>query len=121
VDVTALNLDFQRKRREATARQEIFEHPWVSASDARWRSSWDALMITVLVWIGITVPYRLAFDSPAVGGWLLINIFTECVLLSDIVVQFRTAYFDAELGGLETHLLPPHSFTHTNLLSHCIP
>jgi hypothetical protein len=78
-------------------------------------------MITVLVWIGITVPYRLAFDSPAVGGWLLINIFTECVLLSDIVVQFRTAYFDAELGGLETHLLPPQSFAHTNLLSHCIP
>tara|TARA_A100001015_G_scaffold283352_1_gene348581 strand:- start:1062 stop:2582 length:1521 start_codon:yes stop_codon:yes gene_type:complete len=102
VDVTSLTLDFQRKRIAAMQRQEIFEHPFVSTPDAKWRSSWDAMMITVLVWIGVTVPYRLAFDSPAEGGWLMINIFTELVLISDIVVNFRTAYFDAEMGQTVT-------------------
>lgn len=97
VNVSTLTLDFQRKI-TATQRQEIFEHPYVWTLDAKWRSSWDAMMITVLVWIGITVPYRLAFDSPAEGGWLIINIFTELVLISDIIVNFRTAYYDPEIG-----------------------
>jgi hypothetical protein len=104
-DVRTLKLDFQQKSTEvAGARREIFEHPYVTTPDARWRSSWDAMMITVLVWIGITVPYRLAFDSPAKGGWLVINIFSELVLITDIVVNFRTGYFDAELG---THIKDP--------------
>jgi hypothetical protein len=60
------------------------------------------VQITVLVWIGVTVPYRLAFDSPAKGGWLVINIFSEFVLICDIVVNFRTGYFDAEIGGVIT-------------------
>lgn len=64
VDVGSLNLNFQRKKL-SVQHTEIFEHPFIAAPDARWRSSWDALMITVLVWIGVTVPYRLAFKAPA--------------------------------------------------------
>lgn len=36
------------------------------------------------------------------GGWLVINIFSELVLICDIVINFRTGYFDAEIGGVIT-------------------
>ena len=50
--------------------------------------------------IDITVPYRLSFDSPGRRDFVI--IFSEIVLNADIVVSFRTAYFDHEKGTIVT-------------------
>ena len=104
VPVGALKVPFDKQRQAEVVEgaTELFEHPFVVTPDAKWRQGWDTLMICVLIYIGITVPYRLSFDSPAKGFYLVINIFSEIVLNADIVVSFRTAYFDPEKGTIVT-------------------
>eukprot|EP01046_Picozoa_sp_COSAG06_P065232 COSAG06_NODE_15934_length_1034_cov_1.161497_1_plen_112_part_00 len=66
----------------------VYRHPYVANPDSKWRQSWDAQMVVVLVWLGVTVPYRLSFNSPASGVYLTINLLVELALVSDIVRLF---------------------------------
>ena len=80
------------------AHRGVYLHPFVVSPDSKWRQAWDAQMVVVLVWLGVTLPYRLSFNSPAHGLHLTANLLVEVSLLVDVVVQFRTAFFDAETG-----------------------
>jgi hypothetical protein len=57
-------------------------------------------MVFGLCYIGITVPYRLAFESYATGFWLTVNILIELMLVADILIQIRTAFYDQAIDGI---------------------
>jgi CRP-like cAMP-binding protein len=72
------------------------------------RLLWDVIVAIMIVYYLIVVPMRLAFEphNAAVdlitgkGVWLVVDILFDLMFLTDIFVNFRTAYLDA--GELET-------------------
>lgn len=64
-------------------------HPYQSA-----KSIWDATTAIYIVYSAIFVPYRMAFNIEVSGGALIFDKFVDCAFLIDIVLTFRTAYFD---------------------------
>lgn len=62
---------------------------------AEWRRYWDGhFNFIVLVYIAFTVPYRLAFDMPAMGGWYLFEFIIDLYYWVDFVMCFHTAYWE---------------------------
>lgn len=52
---------------------------------------WDLFVSFVIMWSVIEVTYRLGFDRPASGGWLVLSYFIDVVFAMDMLVSFRTA------------------------------
>ena len=62
---------------------------------AEWRRYWDGhFNFIVLVYIAYTVPYRLAFDLPAMGGWYWFEFIIDLYYWADFVMCFHTAYWE---------------------------
>eukprot|EP01052_Picozoa_sp_SAG31_P001524 SAG31_NODE_51_length_30464_cov_16.835628_11_plen_571_part_00 len=76
------------------------EYNFVANPEATWRQGWNSLMVIALGYLGLSVPYRLAFDAPAKGFALALNIAIELMLVADVVVQIRTAFHDQHSGSL---------------------
>ena len=69
VDFEANSLDPDRPGEDDRAQNlrgptALYQHPFVVSPDWWWRKMWDAQMVFVLVWLGITLPYRISFNSP---------------------------------------------------------
>ncbi len=69
------------------------------------RQAWDFIMLPFFFVIAIVVPYRIGFDIPvpfgSFGFWL--DALIDVYFAVDIVVNFRTAYYDGS-GKLVTDL-----------------
>lgn len=71
--------------------------------------AWDLYVALFIVYSVIVVPWRIAFDKPAEDGWLVLDVFADCMFLIDIAISFRTGFHN-ELGavtwkGMESHYL----------------
>ena len=72
------------------------------------RLLWDVVVALMIVYYLIVVPMRLAFEPHNAtvdlitgrGSWLILDLLFDLMFLTDIVVNFRTAYLVA--GELET-------------------
>ena len=64
--------------------------------DSVWKLSWNIVMITLLLFTAIYVPYRVAFVETAPIGWLVVEYFVDILFLTDIIVNFLSAYLDGE-------------------------
>ena len=53
-------------------------------------------MITLLLFTAIYVPYRVAFLDSVSVGWLVVEYLVDILFLTDIIVNFLTAYTDGE-------------------------
>lgn len=53
--------------------------------------SWDLWLSTVIVWSVLEVTYRLGFDRPAQGGWVILSYCVDGLFLADMLVSLRTA------------------------------
>lgn len=69
---------------------------------------WDAIICVVLAIIAVSVPYEAAFSTwqPSHPTRLPYDSIIDLVLLSDMVIQFMTAYPDAE--GKAVYVRDPH-------------
>jgi hypothetical protein len=61
-----------------------------------WRLAFDYFLMVLIVYSLIVVPYRLAFDVPAVGAWLAFELTVDGFFLVDILLNFNTAIFVGE-------------------------
>lgn len=52
---------------------------------------WDLFVSFIIMWSVIEVTYRLGFDQPASGGWVVLSYFVDVVFAVDMLVSFRTA------------------------------
>lgn len=50
----------------------------------------------LLVYTGIILPPRIAFDDESGIDWLAVDIFVDSLFISDIFVNFMSAYEDQE-------------------------
>ena len=46
-----------------------------------------------MIYVAYTVPYRLAFDLPAMGGWYVFEFIIDLYYWTDFVMCFHTAYW----------------------------
>lgn len=73
--------------------------PWIVHPESTVKRIQDILLITVLVIYGIALPYRWAFDQPPQGLGLLFDMWCEPLLVLDVVMRFRTAFYELEDGA----------------------
>ena len=92
-------------------------HGCLFLPESRLRMCWDFTAILLIVFIALSLPYRLAFDTaPAngnassvsaeeVGGvsdWAVVDFVIDIFFIMDILLNFRTAYVDSVTGLLVT-------------------
>lgn len=59
-----------------------------------WKERWDVLILVMIIYSAIVVPYRICFESPASGlMWVFEQILT-LVFIVDVVFNFNTAHSD---------------------------
>lgn len=59
------------------------------------RRYWDFLQIFLLLYIAISVPYRIGFSEPSYGAWYIIDFFIDMYFYIDMVLNFFTAYWES--------------------------
>lgn len=45
----------------------------------------------VIIWSVLEVTYRLGFDRPAQGGWIILSYFVDALFFTDMLISVRTA------------------------------
>lgn len=58
--------------------------------------SWQFVMGILILYSIIIVPLRLGFDYDAEGGWLAWELIIDGLFFLDIILNFRTAFYDEE-------------------------
>ncbi|KAL4161553.1 hypothetical protein PRNP1_002107 [Phytophthora ramorum] len=58
--------------------------------------SWQFFVGLGIIYSILVVPFRLGYDVDATGGWYVFEMIIDGFFLTDIVLNFRTAYFDDE-------------------------
>ena len=66
------------------------------------KRAWDSYIILVLLYVGVTLPYRIAFEASVHDIYYVIAVVYEMSLLADVAINLRTAYWDEENGELVT-------------------
>ena len=61
------------------------------------KAAWDLLIAVFVVYSMLSVPIEVAFQAAAVGGWYVVDIAIDAFFLLDVLLSFRTTYFDEEL------------------------
>jgi hypothetical protein len=69
---------------------------------SNFRSQWDIAQAFLLIYIAITLPFRLGFDQPTKPWefWFIFDLLVDLYFWVDIVLNFRTAVYTFE-GELE--------------------
>lgn len=57
------------------------------------RGAWDVLIILVLIYNSIVLPYRVCFAVSAEGSMFIFETFLDAIFFLDLALNFRTAYF----------------------------
>lgn len=52
---------------------------------------WDLFVSFVTIWSVVEVTFRLGFDRPASGGWVVASYLVDAIFLLDMAISFRTA------------------------------
>ncbi len=64
---------------------------------------WNFLIIVLLIYNGLVIPPRLAFDDESGINWLYVDLTIDSIFWTDIIVNFLTAFEDAEGQVICTH------------------
>lgn len=66
--------------------------------DDPFRGFWDVMLILVLSYTCLIMPYRIAFlsDYDDEIQWTIMDWTTDCIFYVDIIVNFFSAYYDVE-------------------------
>ena len=70
--------------------------------EADFRKYWDFIQILLLAYVAIVVPYRIGFDKETLfmSSWFWFDAVVDLYFVTDLVVSFRTAFFNAN-GALK--------------------
>ena len=64
---------------------------------------WDLVIVIVILYSSVTVPFRLCMGKEAEGAWWWLEMTISLVFIVDLALNFRTAYLDGD------HLVIKHS------------
>lgn len=66
---------------------------------------WDLLMLVLILYSCITVPFRLGMDHQAKGYWWFVEVMVSLVFIADIVLSFQTAVLEGDRFVLDRKLI----------------
>ena len=75
---------------------ETFIKSYTSHPLDRFKIFWDIFLGTVLIFVCIVVPYRIAFVPVDSTGWKIVNWIIDAIFLMDMILIFNTAYLDED-------------------------
>lgn len=86
------------KHKQNVGEDKLKKGPWILDPHSRFRSSWLDLMMVVILYNTLVVPFRSAFlyDRPENDSDVILafDMITDILMWVDIVLSFRTAYID---------------------------
>jgi hypothetical protein len=71
-------------------------NPWVLLPDDLFRMYWEIFITALLIYTFIMTPYRLAFSEDDTLLTIIIDEVVDFLFLLDIIIQFFSAYYEAE-------------------------
>ena len=88
--------------RDASIYDDMPMPPFILVPDSGYRAAWDTFMVLLICYLCGVLPLRLCFDDgPELGSLLFwIDVVTDFGFVLDVVINFRTAFFDRQ-GVLE--------------------
>ncbi|CAD8202098.1 unnamed protein product [Paramecium pentaurelia] len=69
---------------------------WVIYPDSKFKGCWDFIIILLMLYTCTILPFRLAFQDSTSDVWNTIDEVFNYVFMADIVINFFTAYQDAD-------------------------
>ena len=88
--------------RDASIHHAMPLPPLIRDPDGSTAAAWDVMQVSLLIYLATVLPLRACFaiDVPAGSPAFIFDVFTDIVFIVDLVLNFRTAYYDDE-GILE--------------------
>ena len=74
----------------------------------RRKFKWDLLMLMLIVYSCISVPFRLGLSHDAEGAWWILEVFVSIAFIIDIFLTFNTAFQVGDQLLLERSLIRSH-------------
>jgi hypothetical protein len=68
---------------------------------ALWKTIWNVLGLLLILFLALTVPYRIPFEDTTPDSWLYLDVSIDSIFMIDVILNFFTAYED-ENGELIT-------------------
>jgi hypothetical protein len=80
----------------------VFEDPMIVEKMPRciihpqthWKTVWNIVMLLLIIFIAITVPYRISFEDQTPPVWLYTDIIIDMLFIIDVSMNFFTAIED---------------------------
>ena len=79
--------------------------PWIIHPQHPYKTTWDSVVAVVIIYSVLAVPFQISFFRHGEGdgvALVIVDAIVDSLFGIDIVVTFRTAFFDEELLGWET-------------------
>lgn len=65
--------------------------------DNKWKFRFDLFMMSILIFVAMVVPVRLAFADEDSVAWVAVNYCIDGFFFLDLLLTFFTSYFDDKL------------------------
>ena len=60
------------------------------------KTSWDIMMLVLILYSCVSVPYRIGMGVDAEGGMWIFEVVVTCFFMTDVGLTFCTAYLDGD-------------------------
>lgn len=77
---------------------DIGKARWIISQSNALKMGWDLLILLVLIFISISVPYRITFIEKDSKGWVTVYTIMDVCFGIDILLTFNTSYADIKLA-----------------------
>jgi len=104
----------RQKRVMDREKKHSIDRPFLIDPHSSFRTAWDILIMVLILWTSVVLPFRLAFVEDAtfanqtivnetqnasrtlieIDFWFFADTVQDSLFLIDIILNFRTAYFD---------------------------
>lgn len=64
------------------------------APASKFKIFWNLMILILIIFLAIIVPYRIPFEENITNAWLATDIIMDTIFLVDIIFNFNTAYED---------------------------
>lgn len=61
--------------------------------DSMIRVAWDMIAMVFIIYQSLEVPFRLCFDVPLTGGWVVFDFIITIIFFIDIIICFNTGFY----------------------------
>jgi hypothetical protein len=67
-----------------------------------WKTVWNIAILLLILFMGVTVPYRIPFEDQTPEEWVNLDIVIDSIFILDVILNFFTAFED-ETGEIITN------------------